>query len=311
MNPSLYSRIDAYLKYNLKDQNCKKFLFDFESYKKNDFQRYKNEISFDNLVANNELLSIIVNDDVNKLIEYVDSDSYKTKTTKNDKVFSIPYYLRKSKEIIEIACYFGSINCLNHLLENYIAKRNSNLQYYAIQSGNLEIIRILDEKGFDFIDYLQYACYFHQNDIFFWILNEKKHLIFNKINLFNKCLIECAKSDNLKLFVYCLDSKANISYCDDQKRNCLSYACEYNNEEIVYICLETKSSISNKKDISGSTPLHHAVRNYHKNIVEILLSFKDVDLTIKDSFEKTAFDYANDEIKDIFLANEKLKQSCE
>ena len=48
--------------------------------------------------------------------------------------------------------------------------------------------------------------------------------------------------------------------------------------------------LRNDQNIDDETPLHTAIRNNNKNMVEMLLRMSDVDTTIKDADNKTALD---------------------
>lgn len=294
-NQDLFKKLHGYLlSSQTLDRNCKEYLWKIEDFKKNNWLLFRNEIVMN---TQDDVINMIINDDIESLSSYDDLESFML--TKKFGIFRFYYHLRKAKEIIDVACFFGSLKCLEYIVDRYVVKKKTNAQYFAIASGNLDVVKFLDSKGFPFIEFIPAAAYFHQMEILNWIMMEKRLQIINRIGVINKCMIECAKSDNISLFVEFLAQKVNFKTVDEHKRNVLSYACEYGNLEMFGIVFLKFPELINQQDIDGSTPLHYAVKNLHHEIVKYILNNSETNLNIRDSSSRTAFDYANTTILEL------------
>jgi ankyrin repeat protein len=122
--------------------------------------------------------------------------------------------------------------------------------------------------------------------------NVKNFYIDKNPNPFEKSLLYYAiTNDNLDVLEYLLDF-IDINYVENnRKENLLHLASLYNAKNIVKFLI-TKIDL-NKKDKYNLTALHIAsIKNNHE-IVEILLN-KGLNYKLKDSYSKTALDYAKE-----------------
>lgn len=239
----------------------------------------------------------ITYDDVDKLIEYTSSNDFDPKfyeqnleRRKRQVFFGLQQYTP-----IELAAKHGSIKCFKFLMMNGTLK-SANINKYAVEGGNLEIIHILSQNGYDFRHALQSAIAFHQQDIADWILTNYSYI--------NVPVVNCIESYNIRAAVFFLENGLSINggseeitpLCQACSNNLfciakylidngadvnkfsktmtpLSIACGKNNIRIVRYLLE-KGALPNVKVDIDKTPLTIAIENDELEIVELLIEFK-------------------------------------
>lgn len=102
----------------------------------------------------------------------------------------------------------------------------------------------------------------------------------------NKAVHYLLNGGYLALFANMADlGKININSVDKQGKNCLHHAAQCNEKDTSEYLLECGASI-NCCDKKGRTPFHDACKYGALQVVEILLSYKDIDPHQKDLKEK-------------------------
>lgn len=79
-----------------------------------------------------------------------------------------PVFTGDEITITEMAEFYGAIKCFKYLMLNYVDLLG-NQNKYAISGGNVEIVRLLEQKNKCFDDCHEFAAYFHNNDIYRWL----------------------------------------------------------------------------------------------------------------------------------------------
>lgn len=201
---------------------------------------------------------------------------------------------------------YGAINIFKFLLLNR-AEIKAEYCKHAIIGGNLEIIKIICQKGFSFHDYFSVAIKFHRNDIADFILENYGAYFMNvadclrfynyKAAIFmyaNKCPIDyqsnpfnCVLATSILLddyytTNYFVENKANLNelLITAQPSNLVSLnlflvALLKNNTEIIKLLLTNGAVITKKIMLAQQeieTALTIAVRNQNIEIVNLLLS---------------------------------------
>lgn len=235
----------------------------------------------------------------------------------------------KNYFLIEFCCLFGSVKCFKYLLLNH-ARLPFMHHIPAIIGGNVEIIHILEqiansnsnsskneEKKDDaektaetvetvetieniaytefFPEALHYAALYHQNSIFFWLIESKgKNLI--EFDFEGKTIVACAAiSNNIEVLIYIIQTGivkinfADLNYNYKIEKTPLIYACENGSFEVCKILLGQKSIQINFKNYS---PIHAALSNSHFHIIRLLCERDDIDLNVTDNDGSTPLHYA-------------------
>lgn len=120
------------------------------------YKRVYREVSFPFLTKitcfrPTELNNILLNDDVDEYIQYL------TRKVANPDILDL-----------QASCLYGSINCFKYIIMN-LDKDLETAKYYAIISGNLEMIRILYNSGVSFDKCYRMAVVTNRNEIADWI----------------------------------------------------------------------------------------------------------------------------------------------
>lgn len=122
-----------------------------------------------------DILSIIYRDDIQKFTELSSRPEFNinsTITIQNPILFSV----KKDMSLFEVAACLGSVQIFKYIMINGgIIEKQGQFPKLAIQGGNSEIIRIVEQKGLPFNEEeIGEASYFHQIDILQWILDSHK-----------------------------------------------------------------------------------------------------------------------------------------
>ena len=150
--------------------------------------------------------SIIKNDDVDALIAKQDDPSFDI----HAEIWSNDLDVEQgSYKLIDYAAIYGSVKCFKYLLLN--RKEDEEVisdEGYPIIGGNLEIIRILMEYGYEFNDSssIENAIRANKMDIMNWIIDRNPKLLENPIvaaSLVNIAIIMCNATafDTLRKYV--------------------------------------------------------------------------------------------------------------
>ena len=154
----------------------------------------KLESVFKNRAMEGSLRSAIINDDVEALIQ-MESNPFFLKNmmiqpTDFDCASFGPF------KPIEYAALYGAVKCFKYILLNEYADDSQILRKpaVAIQGGNLEIIKILMEKGYTFNDVKSFSISISakRNDIFEWLLDMYPSVLkdsFNAFHLISRAMI--------------------------------------------------------------------------------------------------------------------------
>ena len=254
---------------------------------------------------------IIDKDDIEsfKIISNSNNFNFNQTITKNNELyhyFQIPillYCIEKNA----IKCFkFALINGADPTLKsNPITIKYGKINYeqtwdaygFAGATGNIQIIRLLEDKGFEPNECLMEGCsQFHQEAILNWIQKEQSHLLSTSI----KNIIFYENFEALNLFTF-KDNKIDISL-NKKGQKPLHWATIRNSKEIGEILISKGANI-NTKDIiylnfrilflfnlisnklrklykQNETPLHYVALNNSEEMLELLIS-KGADINSK------------------------------
>lgn len=96
--------------------------------------------------------------------------------------------------------------------------------------------------------------------------------------------------DGFELFKYLIEQQVSMDICRG-KENALTFATRYGNYNVVKFLIKENYFDINSKDLAGETALIVATKNNQAQIIQLLLEL-GADKSLKDSKEKTAYDYA-------------------
>lgn len=134
---------------------------------------YQSSVIFEEGTIHNAIFE----DDIESLTNYIAKNSS----------FNVNMKIRFHRKIMPLICHcaiFGSIECFKYLLMNG-AVIDKFVAHSSVSEGNMEIIRICEQSGMDFSEYLNTAILSHQNNIADWIILNYETKLFS----FNDALL--------------------------------------------------------------------------------------------------------------------------
>ncbi|EAX84886.1 hypothetical protein TVAG_330340 [Trichomonas vaginalis G3] len=153
---------------------------------------------------NNDAISALRTDNLALLQEQIASDEIDIDEVVPSSLFEQSYFLKNEPSLIQYAAYFGSVSCFKYLLMNgadlsYVDYNNQTLISYAIASGNLELIRLCEQKGLDFKNALSASAYFWRFDVFSWLIDSGKLFVTSVDSNEKTALDMTAMTNSLKI----------------------------------------------------------------------------------------------------------------
>ena len=191
--------------------------------------------------------------------------------------------LRKSPTLIQYSAFFGSVNCFKHLFENgaNIHKNNyrdRTIADFAINGLNNEIMNLVFNSGVDFSTTLKAATEFRNYDAFDIIFSRSDRTTQEFRNNLNDALKECAKSNNFRTLIYCVQNGCDIRTTYKDGLNLTHYSAMRGHCGLVSYLIHYDKSAVMSRAAFGMTPLHFAAKTGYNDVVRLLLSRKDVDV---------------------------------
>lgn len=168
--------IDNYFKNNLQSEINSNTIGCIKSYFPDKIDIY--EQILDSGEPNDWILKSLRNDDIDEFQLIIAKKEQKNNFKIERNPFDdLPFYY--NLKYINYAAAFGSLKCFKYLLMNHY-EIDENTFKFAILGGNVEIIKIVDQRNkenkseYDYYDELVYLIKKHRNDLFDWVL-EKGH----------------------------------------------------------------------------------------------------------------------------------------
>ena len=278
---------------------------------------------------NDDYIYQLIRDDlIDEFIVYITKNNISLNSKIHSSIFETNEFLiDKTPTFLEYATFFGSIQIFQFIKLNSF-ELTSSLWLYAIHGKNPDIIHLLEENGVipnSYKECLLESIKCHHNEI-------KEYFQTNYRNEINDSDIDILKQ-SIKSY-NCI----GLSEKFIKRSDVFYYLCKYDHVELVQLIIENNKIDINwqrkkqrfkkdgfekmftnyqkhnieKKCEDSKTPLIAAIENRNKEIIEILLKQKTIDINVKyessynfySDGEKT--DYLGEESKSIlFLAAEK------
>lgn len=250
----------------------------------------------------NKLIELIKSDDISSFQEFISHTNVDINTKININSFKIDKTYNPS--LIELSCFFGSLQIFKFLLMNN-ATRWKMLPNYALAGGNYEIIHILERENvkFDKIEVISEAIKFHRNDVV-------EYLEPNPFEAFTYCV----KHDNIECLIKCLekmnsDRKNELSFDEVFLKVCF-HSVKKNFPEITKILCYLCPDCVNEHDFNHQYMIHRAINCNYNSIAKFLSNFDHSDLNVTNGEIDTplicAVRMKNIEIVQILCDNEKV-----
>ena len=164
----------------------------------------------------NEINIILKNDDLESLQQFAASQDFDFNQPSKPSIFELSMFCQTDPTIIQIAAFYGSVNCFKYLFLNGADNTKCDDEgkttvQFAIAGGKNEIIRILQRENFDFSGAANIATLYHRNEIFRWIYDT----IVNDVKFVDEghgTLLESScGSNNLEVFRFCMERGTDVN----------------------------------------------------------------------------------------------------
>lgn len=123
------------------------------------------------------ILKLLASDNVQELCDMMSSTELKIDSTIQPYSFEWRPRFDRFPTIIECAALSGALQCFKHLLlegAQLSTEEGHSLCDAAVAGGNLEILRLLEQKHLPFDGAIKTATEYHRNEVVEWLLNTGK-----------------------------------------------------------------------------------------------------------------------------------------
>ena len=176
------------------------------------------------------------------------------------------YYNFMQISLLEFAAVSGDVKSFKYFLVNGYSLQQESVPY-AIIGGNMEIIELYQQGGFDFSKHLDEIIKYNRNSLFRWLLTEN-----DLLKSGNSYILQiCCDSHNTLAFMYFAHHMKDFELdLTDPKEWTPLLAASYNGciEEVKYLL--TRNVDINKMTIQQTTSIEIAARKGFYEIFQIL-----------------------------------------
>ena len=234
-------------------------------------------IKFDNPI--NYIGKILFDDDLDALQNYLLTESHK-----NEQAEVYFEYKDCYLKNLECAALFGAHKCFKYILMNEGKIQNCDSRY-AVAGGNMEIIHIFEQHGYNFRCAIHDAIKYHRFDIFEWI---ELHYSTDPISLYL-----CLCFFNQTIFCYLIERGADVNQID-----ILGVPIIYNtvirNELPCLESLINKNTSLEIKAKNNQTLCHTAAMKGYYSILDLLIQKGDKFDAIEKEYRQTPLHFATE-----------------
>ena len=161
---------------------------------------------------------VIVNDDIDKFIEYMKMSTISYETRINYNIFYHSHVISEETNLIEFAAFYSSIKIFKYLINSLskedielLSNKSVNCPYLATYGNSFEIIKICEQFNFNLTNSLFCAACFYKHEILNWLIEVKDIDIESYSENYLCPLHQSASSNNLRSLFYLLYKGANIN----------------------------------------------------------------------------------------------------
>lgn len=237
----------------------------------------------------NLIATYIRNDDVEQLQKMLSQTNTSVNTTIKRSIFDRHIYVENDEpNLIEYACYFGSVKCFKFLYQQ-VTTIPESISIFAVAGGCYEIIHIIERSQVEFSDKsLMTSIRFFRPEITSYL--EETLNIEKTIDDACQAIIYY----NLRSLVDCEDIiRQDPNKHESRGHNPLILASMNGDIDVVKYLITTFEGIDvNAKENNGNTALLFSSFKGHLQIVKFLSSLPNIDLNAKNNNKYTPLHYA-------------------
>ncbi|KAH0787015.1 ankyrin repeat protein [Histomonas meleagridis] len=240
---------------------------------------------------NNDPISITLKDDDIETLREMSKSPYFDKNQRiHPSVFERCMFLWNEPTLLQFAAFHGAVNCFKYLIElgsdlTILSRNNFDVSCFAVAGGNLNIIKILEEKGITFKDAIQISAAMHQHNIFHWLYKNKCPNGLTDIGSeLDSVLHAAAGANNTRLMLFCIGKKVDVNIKGRTLLSPLHIATERSRMDSISLLLAHKGLNINACDENEETALHVAAENGRYKPMKLLVSHEDINVNSRDKF---------------------------
>jgi len=232
---------------------------------------------------------------------------------KLNNLFFHPRFLHdRNPTLVQFAAFYGSIECFKHLIN--LGASLKGVEKFAAAGGNMEIIHIVEEKGYSFDMTLKTVTRFRHYDLFEILFNKNsfsaidadyESLDADAATTIDSVFAKCCKTNNMYSLFYVLKNGASPTKWSVSDK--LYLAAEEGHLGVLKL-LSSIPGVDYNKIIRGNNPLFAAAENGHLGSFLFLLSQKGVNSNYKKSSKTMLHASAHNGHLDVvkFIIDQKL-----
>ena len=237
------------------------------------------------------------NDDIDEFQTTLASGNYDINGIVEKSVFEPCRFLQQNPKFIQFSGFYGSKKCFKFLLLNGASldvKDDSqySLAHFVVAGGDLEIIRLCEQKECNFNGTLHIATRFFRFDIFEWLHITYYNDLTEIDAMLGSILHEAAASNNIRQILYCYDNSFDVNVETTDGSTPLHSAVKNKSFDAVSLLLATDGINPNAKDSHGTTPLHTSALFEEPEMAIELLKSPLVDVNAVNQWGMTALHVA-------------------
>lgn len=196
--------------------------------------------------------------------------------------------------VLHIASKYGNYDICDNILKNenfkeYLNEKSSQGKYachYAAESGSVDIIRRLVEKGIDARavtndeqNIFHIACIYNRLEMCEFVSKNFHELMFSKSKEGWNATLHAARNGNLEVLKFLRKENISFKHRSESDRNALHIACDHGHLDTCKYVSKKCPSLLHPVDHKGRNAGHFAARGGNVDIMKHLASKKKADVT--------------------------------
>ncbi|EAY20509.1 hypothetical protein TVAG_238810 [Trichomonas vaginalis G3] len=199
--------------------------------------------------------------------------------------FQPRFIYERTPNLIQLACFYGAINCVKELIKRGASLKNT--EKYAVAGANPEVLQILKDKGLSLLRSIKIAARFRRYELFeqiykqtpFGVADQEYEALSNDEALtidgiFNKC----ARTNNVVSMLFVLKNGATPTKWNAS--GMIMIAADEGHVGVLKL-LASIPGIEAPGISKGTTALFQAAENGHLGSLKVIMGMKGADCSFR------------------------------